>query len=151
MAIPSSCARAAGAKDLPASALASAAERLPQPSEVGRLARQQAAIGAPVKKALSREAPPFAASSKRNTWLIDLVEYPPHESGLSTAAHDSEMIGTIAPVRRLVGTPQWEWTTCSSCNAYCCTTEYTGATRSGAGRRLRTPGASRSDRRQFSA
>ena len=78
--------------------MASAAERLPQPFEVGGLARQPAAIGAPVKKALSRAAPAFSASSKRYTGLIDLVEYPPNESGLSTAAADSEMIGTIVPV-----------------------------------------------------
>src|SRR5258707_13047151 len=36
--------------------------------------------------------------------IIDLVEYPPDESSLSTAAADSEMIGTIASVQRLVGT-----------------------------------------------
>jgi hypothetical protein len=54
---------------------------LPQPFEVGRLERQPAAIGAPVKKALSRAAPAFSASSKRYTGLIDLVEYPPQRVG----------------------------------------------------------------------
>lgn len=38
-------------------------------------------IGAPIEKRLSLAAPVFAPSSKRNTRLVDLVEYPPRRVG----------------------------------------------------------------------
>src|SRR5262252_8021997 len=68
----------------------------------------------------------------------------------STDPADSEKIGTITPAWRW-WIPRWEWTTCCSCNASCCTTEYTGDIPSGPGRHSRTPGGLHSDRRQFPA